>query len=190
MIIGITGKKGSGKDTIADILSKEFGFHKLSLADPIKQALNIVFGWNQRDWEPERKELVDERWGISPRQAAQHLGTEWGQFGLIDSFPKFSEVTGRSLWVRSCLDKVKRFSSVSIADVRFLHEAVAIREEGGLIIRVYRHNDHTDTHPSETEMELIYPDYQIMNDSGMDNLVKSVKEIMTVIRRNNAFRED
>ncbi len=37
MIIGIFGKKGHGKDTIADYLVDNYNFHKLSYAEPIKK---------------------------------------------------------------------------------------------------------------------------------------------------------
>ena len=43
MIIGISGKAGSGKDTVADILAKEFGFVKCGLADPLKRIAREVF---------------------------------------------------------------------------------------------------------------------------------------------------
>ena len=58
MIIGITGKKGVGKDTLADYLVKEHGFVKLSFAKYLKEFLKIMFDWDdsfydiikRKDW--------------------------------------------------------------------------------------------------------------------------------------------
>ena len=43
MIIGITGKAGAGKDTVADYLISHEGFKKIALADPIKRLVKDVF---------------------------------------------------------------------------------------------------------------------------------------------------
>ena len=37
MLIGITGKKFNGKDTVADYIVKEYGGNKVSLATPVKE---------------------------------------------------------------------------------------------------------------------------------------------------------
>jgi len=46
MIIGITGKKRSGKDTVASCLVENYMFVKYSLADPIKEACKDIFGFS------------------------------------------------------------------------------------------------------------------------------------------------
>ena len=43
MLVGITGKAGSGKDTVGDYLVKSHGFKKIALADPIKRLVKDVF---------------------------------------------------------------------------------------------------------------------------------------------------
>ena len=43
MLIGVCGKAGSGKDTIADYLVKKYNFKKIALADPIKRMVEDVF---------------------------------------------------------------------------------------------------------------------------------------------------
>ena len=79
-----------------------------------------------------------------------------------------------------------------ITDVRFQNEADAVTERGGKLIKVEKivkkvHESETskhvihapDTHPSETELEYIKADYYISVHQGdIENLIKSVKEIM------------
>ena len=43
MIIGLTGKKESGKDTAGDYLVKYYKFKKDSFARPLKDACKILF---------------------------------------------------------------------------------------------------------------------------------------------------
>ena len=39
IIVGISGYKGSGKDSVADILVADYGFTKMAFADPLKRML-------------------------------------------------------------------------------------------------------------------------------------------------------
>ena len=67
MIIGISGKKRSGKDTVADFLIQEYGFIKYGFADPIKQIAKIIFGFNEEQLYGDKKEEIDKIWKIKPR---------------------------------------------------------------------------------------------------------------------------
>lgn len=140
ILIGIAGEKGSGKDTAADYLVTTRSFVKYALADPIREALKPIFGWADYNFEGVNKEVIDPKWGISPRQAMQHLGTDWGQFGLMDAYPEFGRVVGRKLWAYTFSDwyAYNNMRNVVVSDVRFPHEAEVIRDLGGYLIRVYR----------------------------------------------------
>ncbi len=43
IIIGLVGETGSGKDTVAEYLAKEYGAELMRFADPIKDTLSIYF---------------------------------------------------------------------------------------------------------------------------------------------------
>ena len=71
-LIGICGKARSGKDTAADYIVEECGFNKYSMADPIRSMLDSI------GVDPSfNKEDPVDRFGKSPRQMMQTLGTEW-----------------------------------------------------------------------------------------------------------------
>lgn len=55
MIIGISGVAGSGKDTVADLLVRNHGFVKMSLADEMKRACARIYGFTQEQlWGPSK----------------------------------------------------------------------------------------------------------------------------------------
>lgn len=70
MLVGISGKAGSGKDTVADLLVKEFSFVKVGLADPLKRIVRDVFCFTEEQlWgasqfrnEPDRRYPRNDRY--------------------------------------------------------------------------------------------------------------------------------
>ena len=63
MIIGITGKKRTGKDTISDFLVKKYYFVKYGFADPIKDIARIIFGFTENQLFEKEKDMVYKNWG-------------------------------------------------------------------------------------------------------------------------------
>jgi len=96
MIIGIAGKKRSGKDTAAKVFER-LGFTHDSFAAPMKRFISDILGHELRDDEKEtpvewlrddsitttsmaitREEFLQSMFGVTPRRMLQTLGTEWG----------------------------------------------------------------------------------------------------------------
>tara|TARA_B100000123_G_scaffold271526_1_gene251590 strand:+ start:488 stop:838 length:351 start_codon:yes stop_codon:yes gene_type:complete len=101
MIIGLAGKKGSGKDTIADYLCAHYGFINYGFGDPIKEIGRIMFDFTDEQLYGSKKEIIDTKWGISPRDFFQKFGTEYGQFILPEHFPNaFNDINNRQFWVK------------------------------------------------------------------------------------------
>lgn len=139
-IIGITGLKGSGKDTIGDIICKNFDFQKVAFADKLKDVVSVLFDWDRKmlsGFTPEDRairEQPDEFWSkkfekdFTPRLALQLMGTEVMRNNL-----------DKNIWVY-CLERklINEDGNFVITDVRFRNEIEMIRRLGGSIIRVER----------------------------------------------------
>lgn len=143
-LIGLTGKAGSGKDTVAAIIERLYPsseFH--SFAGPLKDGCAAMFGWNREalDHNREFKEAIDPRYGFSPRYAMQTLGTEWGR-----------DLMGEDVWLNALATKYASSESeyFVVRDVRFKNEAEWVRKSGGVILYIVR-PDAPDViaHPSE-----------------------------------------
>jgi hypothetical protein len=184
MIIGICGLARSGKDTAADIMVEElnkYGYNikKVALAEPMKEACRIIFGWDDDYLYGSKKDVIDERYGISPRHVLQTMGTEWGQF-MLSKYDCFRKTTGRKLWVKSLLSKYKG-QNIIISDVRFIHEADEIRKNGGIIIKIEREGLKRMNHKSEKEIKKINGDYTIQNNSTLDKYKLKITETCKIL---------
>lgn len=171
MLIGILGKKGVGKTTMSKHLVENYGFEIDSFAEPLKQALKIVFGFTEEQVNGAFKEVEDEYWKVTPRLIMQLFGTEIFQYEI----PKYVEMKtgnrlfGRDHWVR-LMDKrrgldIQHGRNIVIHDVRFAHEVNYIRQKGGIIARVVNPDlpKPTDAHPSEMELDSMVVE-EVLND--------------------------
>ena len=145
MIIGITGRINSGKDTVANYLTTAHNFQRMSYAEPLKDAVSAIFGWDRMMLEGTTKESrlwrdqVDIWWAkrlnipnLTPRWVLQQWGTEVGRRAFHDD-----------IWIASIENKIRQFSSqnIVISDCRFANELQAIKNAGGITIRVERGSD-------------------------------------------------
>lgn len=173
MLIGLAGKAGVGKDTIAKIIQKHTGCRIVSFADPLRKACSNMFGWDIDELKSmEFKETVDPEWGFTPRRALQLLGTEFGR--NLDP----------DLWVK-LLGKEIGDDSAVIPDVRFENEAEWIRSKGGEVIHIWGNqikttseNQHVSESGIEVGGELIF----INPMNGLDKLEKDVVNLLLLLQ--------
>jgi len=79
LLFGLAGIARSGKDTAAQHLVTQHGFHSYAFADPLRDGLMHILNLSPCDFEGEQKEQVLPWLGRSPRYLMQTLGTEWGR---------------------------------------------------------------------------------------------------------------
>ena len=66
-----------------------------------------------------------------------------------------------------------------ITDCRFLNEVVAIKERGGILVKITRPGKEIiDQHKGENELENVVFDYEVLNNSTMDALKEKALQIM------------
>ena len=140
-IIALCGFISSGKDTVADYLVNLHHFRRESFANTLKDAVSAVFGWDRtmlegrtkqaREW----REQVDPWWAerldiphLTPRYILQQWGTEVCRKGFHDD-----------IWIASLENKLRNSrDDVVISDCRFPNEIRAIKQAGGIVVRVVR----------------------------------------------------
>jgi len=136
MLIAITGKKRSGKDTAGDYLVEQYGFIKARPLAIFKTAFREWFGWDDRHMEGDLKEVIDPLFGFSPRQIMQVFGTEVMKEDLGFHLPEYAEACGDNIWAyafnRWYLEQPE--GNYVLTDLRFLNEYYAI--EPDIIIRM------------------------------------------------------
>lgn len=167
-LVGLIGKKRSGKDTFAVTLTEHRGFERFAFADPLKAAVYSVnpivcdgglvkrlrdvvdrHGWEEAKENREVRRLLQE-YGVSIREIQPGF---W-----VDAT------------MRPALDALGT-SRVVVTDVRFPNEVEAIKVAGGSIVRITRPGlVSDDQHVSETALDDYVADHTVVNDGTLIDL--------------------
>lgn len=169
-IIGITGRKYNGKDTIAHHFRDKYEYHQISFAEPLKNVCGLLFGFNQEQLHGSLKETPDENWfGLTPRQVLQFVGTNM----FRDHMGELSQNFGQDFWLLCAQNNIKKILSqndnarIVVSDVRFPNEIELIKKLGGINIRVKRPEmynlNNTDVHVSEQLIDQLDVDMEVLN---------------------------
>lgn len=147
-LIGIAGPARAGKDTLCSYMLDNLDgvWTRSSFADPIKEMLRAI----GVDCSDDKKAVVSDDYGVTPRHMMQTLGTEWGR-NLIDG----------DIWVKA-FARLNAGKCVIVPDVRFENEAELVREHGILIHLVGR-GGIEGKHVSENAIEFNPGDIVIDN---------------------------
>ena len=179
-IVGIVGKKFSGKDTCADFLVDNMNYKKFSFAKGLKQVCQVAFLLSDEQlYDPSHKEIVDERWGKTPRELMQFVGTDL-----------FRTYFDRNIWLKRLEIDIESFPEIQnivIPDVRFENEYRFLQEyaqKKGIpcfMIHIERDCKKHDTHSSENfEWLENYTNsfHEIENNSSFTELYQKIQNIL------------
>jgi hypothetical protein len=195
-LIGISGKINSGKDLAGKILNDLSGdiFENKKFADKLKDIVCMLIGCTREqleDREFKEKELGEE-WRqyfnddydlvcekestfsslLTPRKLLQLLGTEAGR-----------QVIHNNIWVNALFADYDTSSNYDsnwiITDVRFPNECQAIKDRGGIVIKINRDSDVVDNHSSETALDNYDGfDFVVDNNGSIDDLTNNLIKII------------
>ncbi|NBX97541.1 hypothetical protein EB118_14195 [bacterium] len=184
-IIAFAGRKQSGKTSCSEFVARYFNgtippFNSAKIynfADPLKKdiCINILgLTYEQCYGEDIDKNTVTEvEWEgnkLTAREVMQFVGT--------DLFRKMKN----DVWASATISKIKSEQPrlAIIADCRFPNEVDAIKNAGGLIIKLTR-NPFSSTHSSEIALD---PDHYSPNnfDLIVDNTSISIPEQNMIIK--------
>lgn len=178
-IIAVSGKIGSGKSTLCDIIGSMVGQHKiLAFADDLKHIVSILCGLPIGSmYTEEGKNTFVESYGMTAGEMLQKIGTDV----LRQHFDT-------DIWVKSLYNKIKEGDMVLIPDVRFPNEAQFLRDKGATLIRINgdpvgnrAKSKRDQTHPSETALDS-WADWDLVieNDGTLEELKEKVQKFLTV----------
>lgn len=171
MIIGIHGKRGSGKSTGAEGL-KTLGYPVavLKFAAPLYQMQQMIYHTISPVYQPPEGFVKD-------RTLLQLLGTDWGRNTI-------SPTLWLDLWRARAIQLQGRDPDLIIVadDVRFDNESAAIRSMGGVLVHLTRPamaspSEGVPNHESEAGISFAEGDYRIVNDGSAEDLKESFRQL-------------
>ena len=184
MIIGISGKAGSGKDTAAkmlevlyanpDISYEDFANRRyknfadiqiVHFADTLKETAQVLFRISEWETNTQEGKKTTISWiGKTVRELLQGIGQ-----GLRDAIDP-------NLWVKILFANTKDWTNIIIADVRYPNELEAIKEYGGIRIRIDRKGAGAGNHSSETALDDYKEwNFHIINNSSIEDLFEAMR---------------
>ena len=187
MIIGISGKAGSGKDTAAKMLEVLYANPDISyedfankryknfadiqivhFADSLKETTQVLFRIGEWETNTQEGKKTTINWiGKTVRELLQGIGQ-----GLRDAIDP-------NLWVKILFANTEGWTNYIIADVRYPNEIKAIKERNGVLIRIDRKGAGAGNHSSETALD-DYKEWDLVidNNSTKEDLFNTLKKIV------------
>ena len=184
MIIGISGKAGSGKDTAAKMLEVLYANPNISyedfankryknfadiqivhFADSLKETTQVLFRIGEWETNTQEGKKTTINWiGKTVRELLQGIGQ-----GLRDAIDP-------NLWVKILFANTEGWSNYIIADVRYPNEVYAIKERNGILLRIDRKGAGAGNHSSETALDNYKEwDVHIENNGSIEDLFEAMK---------------
>lgn len=190
MILSISGKINSGKDTIAEIVTQitpYYNWEVKKFAGKLKTIAEILTGIPKHHFEDQefKKQYMGPEWGMTYRELLQKLGTEAMRDGLHENVwinALFADYQATTVAVGTSefdITEKDELPNWIITDCRFPNELNAIKERNGLTIKVVRDNAVVSDHPSETALDTYTNwNYVIDNNGSIEDLKAKVSEIL------------
>lgn len=160
-IIGLVGRARVGKDTVASFFTETHAIRRL--AQPVKDACKVLYGWTDEALETDLKEMMNPHWGTTPRTTMVHLTQSLRSFMGPDFFTQRFWATWDG-------------GPIVIPDVRYDHDIKAIHERGGITIKINRPGG--PQHEFENEIHRLQTTYEVENIGTIEDLRQKINELL------------
>lgn len=175
MIIGLLGRSRVGKDTAAAAIIDVLGNQHATierLSQPLKDAVCGLYGFTGDQVETEQKEVVDPRYGCTPRVCIQRLCDHIMGMHGVDFF-------SRKLFQRYDVALSAQRKCIVIPDIRYEHDIREIQNRGGFVIKIERPvHMGVPLHPWEAHIDALAGTYTVVNDSDVNALREKISQIL------------
>jgi len=206
-IIGMCGKGGSGKDTVADYLVENYDFHRVAAADAMKEDLCRYLDMDLNTLESIKNKKIDLI-DTEQKDSTNLLGQKVGDF----SIRRFLQLYGMDMryrindtyWLRTSIDnKIRELElelgatdnnpvsehalQIVVSDVRFEIEFDFIKKNGGKIFYIEGRTGLTEEESNHVSEQFVNTtardkcDMVIDNSQTVDDLYIKIKELMNDI---------
>lgn len=179
-IIALAGKRGAGKDSVAEIImnAQPGKWRVVKFAEKLKTITSMLTGYPIEDmYSQSGKGIFLQDYGMTIGEFQQKLGTEAVRDNLHTN-----------AWVLSAFADVAEGENILITDCRFPNEMEEVRKRGGLVVRVEgdplkKRGDGTrdDNHPSETALDDADFNITINNNGSLERLKVKVNQFLAVL---------
>jgi cytidylate kinase len=123
MRVAISGKMGSGKTTLANVLEGYYGFQRFAFADKLKQVAMDLWGLSHEEvYGNKKNRRLLQDLGIKMREIDENVWADYllRELNIRDAYASPVQVT----------------SNVVVDDLRFKNEYHKLRENGFIVVRV------------------------------------------------------
>jgi hypothetical protein len=181
MLIGLSGKIGSGKNTAAILLREEHPqFIEVAFAENVKKVVAILTGTTfEENMDREKRKRRIEAFGATLGELQQKVGNGMRQ------------TVGTNVWIQAVMSNLSPYTIIT--DVRFPDEVKAIEQAGGIVIRIERTEEHQKVHDLKGEFlndmrprnditETALDDYpferKVMNNGTLEEFKKALLQVL------------
>ena len=211
-VVGLVGRKRSGKDTVADVFEK-LGWYRTSFAKALYKEVSEAFDVSVEDLQNhETKEVPwvcletckDAEFATLAKALARvsfldkldHVGIKTEDLRQFWLSPRrilqwwgteYRRKDDTFYWVRKLSEElaVRKPKHVIISDIREPHEAAYVKRSDGYLIAVIRPelvDDATSSHSSEKNLEHIGVDGKLFNASSIEHLRSDVEVMVESLK--------
>ncbi len=180
-VIALTGPKGSGKDTVADIIVNNYQHvTRVAFADPIKNVVQHIFKLDQTNndqYDRIKRSRIEicggDRETTWKNVDGRHVVREIGMIMRSYDPSQFTRYVSNQI-----IQARERSRIFVVTDLRFDNEYIMMKEYGAEIVKITRPDYHYDGHITERGFNDYLVDRIINNDSSLEVLKDQVMNML------------